>query len=317
MEQVKVSIVIPVYNVAPYLRKCVASVQEQTLREIEIILVDDGSTDGSGAICDELAKQDERIRVIHKPNGGLSDARNTGTADARGEYISYVDSDDWVAPQLVGTLLREAEQSNADVTVCDLITTADENQMFPVEHGAAVQFTGSEAMARMLYQTAFDTSACGKLYRAGLMCRFLFPLGKLYEDLFTVYKVLYAAEKVVYIPQKLYAYRQNPQSIMNQRFTLRMFDELEAVDEIVKFVQTNCPQYLSAACARKFSSYCQVLRWMKSAGDGDETIRQNREMIWAFIKGYRLTMLLDRSARRKNRLAAACTFLGQKAFVRL
>ena len=314
MKQAKVSVIVPVYNVARYLHTCVASIQRQTLEELEIILVDDGSTDGSGGICDELAACDRRIRVLHKPNGGLSDARNAGFAEAGGEYVTFVDSDDWVSADLAATLLEEARRARADVVVCDLLAVAREDSPFPPRRGGAAAFTGPEAMERMLYQRPFETSACGKLYQRSLLEGFCFPRGRLYEDLFTLYKVLYKADKVVYIPQKLYAYRENPESIMHQTFSPRMFDQLDAADEIVAFVEANCPEYLPAANARRFSSYSQVLRWMKGADRSDEAVRQAEERIWRFLKGYRRQMLLDKNARAKNRAAAALALLGKKIY---
>ena len=317
MERIKISVIIPVYNVAEFLRKCVYSVQKQSVKEIEIVLVDDGSTDGSECICDELASTDERIRVIHKQNGGLSSARNAGTAIAVGEYITYVDSDDWVAPELLQTLLHEVIRTGADIAVCDLLPTSNEDVRFPSSEQRPQQYSGPSAMELMLYQRSFDTSACGKLYRADLIKQFSFPEGRLYEDLFTIYKVMFTAKKIVHIPQLLYAYRKNPNSIMNQSFNVRMFDELDAADEIERFVEINAAQYLSAAKARKFSSYSQVLRWTKDADVRDKAICDKQTVIWRFLRGYRIQMLLDRKARIKNRLAALCTFLGEKVYINI
>lgn len=317
MFQTKVSVIIPVYNTSKYLRKCVNSVLLQTNHEKEIILVDDGSTDGSGEICDMLACGEPRIRVLHKENGGLADARNAGTAVAQGEYITYIDSDDWVAPQLLERLLEQAKITGADVVVCDMAKTDSEEMTFENTNAGPKSFTGPQAMEAMLYQTGFDTSACGKLFRAELCQKNLFPQGRLYEDLFTIYKILFAAQTVVYLPQVLYAYRKNPDSIMYRKFDRRNLDELDAADQIVAFVQENCPKYLPAANARKFSSYSQVLRWMKNESINDMALNQIKKKIWSFLRAYRWDMLWDRKARSKNRLAALCTLLGQDLFLKI
>ncbi len=310
-----ISVIVPVYRVEKYLPRCVQSILTQTCPDWELILVDDGSPDQCGRMCDEYAQKDGRIRVLHKENGGLADARNAGTAVAKGEYIAYIDSDDWVAPDMLEQLLEQARRAGADVVVCDLVKTETEDVRFPSGPAAApVLFSGPGAMEAMLYQTGFDTSACGKLFRAELCKKVLFPKGRLYEDLFTVYKMLFAAQRVVYLPRVLYAYRNNPDSIMNRRFDHRNLDELDAADAIEAFVQENCPQFLPAARARKFSSYSQVLRWMKDAESDDAAIKDEQYRIWAFLKEYRVRMLMDRRARTKNRIAAIASFLGMKFY---
>ncbi len=309
-----ISVIVPVYKVEKFLPFCVQSILAQTCSDWELILVDDGSPDRCGEICEQFARQDGRIRALHKENGGLADARNAGTAVAQGEYITYIDSDDWVAPQLLERLLEQAKITGADVVVCDMAKTDSEEMTFENTNAGPKSFTGLQAMEAMLYQTGFDTSACGKLFRAELCQKNLFPKGRLYEDLFTIYKMLFAAQTVVYLPQVLYAYRKNPDSIMYRKFDRRNLDELDAADAIEAFVQENCPQFLPAARARKFSSYSQVLRWMKDAESDDAAIKDEQYRIWAFLKEYRVRMLMDRRARTKNRIAAIASFLGMKFY---
>lgn len=309
-----ISVIVPVYKVEKFLPFCVQSILAQTCSDWELILVDDGSPDRCGEICEQFARQDGRIRALHKENGGLADARNAGTAVAQGEYITYIDSDDWVAPQLLERLLEQAKITGADVVVCDMAKTDSEEMTFENTNAGPKSFTGPQAMEAMLYQTGFDTSACGKLFRAELCQKNLFPKGRLYEDLFTIYKMLFAAQTVVYLPQVLYAYRKNPDSIMYRKFDRRNLDELDAADAIEAFMQENCPQFLPAARARKFSSYSQVLRWMKDAESDDAAIKDEQYRIWAFLKEYRVRMLMDRRARTKNRIAAIASFLGMKFY---
>lgn len=312
-----ITVVVPVFKVEQYLTFCVQSIIAQTFSDWELILVDDGSPDRCGEMCDAFAERDKRVRVIHKANGGLADARNAGTAAARGEYITYIDSDDWVARQLLERLLECAQKKQADVVICNRVKVASEQQVF--SHGSEpVQvFSGPEAMEEMLYQTSFDTNAWGKLFRLELAQQFPYPKGRLYEDLFTIYKLLFFSKKVVYLPQMLYAYRINENSIMNRKFDVQNLDELDAADEIERFVEENCPEYLPAAKARKFSSYSQVLRWMRAVSPADSQMEQIRERIWTYLKEYRVGMVMDRRARMKNRIAALCTLGGRKFFSRI
>jgi glycosyltransferase involved in cell wall biosynthesis len=315
-----ISVVIPVYKAEAYLARCVESVRGQSYPNIEILLVDDGSPDNCPALCDEYAAQDARVRVIHKPNGGLSDARNVGTLAAQGEYITYVDSDDWVEASMVARLYAALAAQGAQIAVCGLQKTDAGAALPRPDAQPAESLDGPTAMERMLYQQKIDNSACGKLFAREAARRHLYPVGRLYEDLFTTYRLLYEARRVAVLPQKLYYYFTNEASIMHQSFTPRMFDELDAADEIEAFVRQNCPQYLPAALARKFSAYSQVLRWMPAEKQPPEIelkIEQKRRAIWSFLTSYRWRMARDKNARAKNRAAALATLLGPRLFAKL
>jgi glycosyltransferase involved in cell wall biosynthesis len=319
-----ISVVIPVYKTEAYLARCVESVRGQTYQNLEILLVDDGSPDNCPALCDGYAAQDARVRVLHKPNGGLSDARNAGTLAAQGEYITYVDSDDWIEASMIARLYNALAAQGAEIAVCGYQSTTGSGALPQPDAQPAEYLDGPQAMEQMLYQQKIENSAWGKLYPLTAARRHLYPVGRLYEDLFTTYRLLYEARRVAVLPQKLYYYFTNEASIMHQSFTPRMFDALDAADEIEAFVQQHCPQYLPAARARKFSAYSQVLRWMptekqppKSEQSEQIEIEQKRRAIWAFLTGYRWQMARDKNARAKNRAAALATLLGQRAFVKL
>ncbi len=268
----------------------------------------------SPAMCDRWAEKDSRIRVIHKENGGLSDARNTATLQAEGEYIAFVDSDDAVHRKYIEWMYAAVKEADADVAACNHagflkeIPEDQDNGQIP-----AIRYEGLDALEVMLYQRQFDTSAHSKLFSAAIAKEYLYPKGRLYEDLFTTYKMIFASRRVVYLNSGLYYYRDNPDGIMNQKFTTRMFDEIDAADEITAFVEQNFPHLLPAALSRKFSAYSQVLRWTKNAPDTPE-IRDKQKIIWEFLTKYRWKMMADRKARRKNRLAAAATFLGLRMY---
>ena len=225
-----ISIVVPVYNVETYLRQCVDSVLQQTYSNIEVILVDDGSTDLSGSVCDEYATQDERVRVIHKKNGGLSDARNAGIEVAQGEYVGFVDSDDWIEADMVSCLYDACAESGADIAVAgffrDFVGSSYINVGFDKE-----TLSGSEALYRLIEGRQIQDYACTKLYRLSLWKEIRFPFGKHYEDIRTVYRVFESADTVCTVPKALYHYRQRSGSISSEGLNSRKMEWLEAIRE--------------------------------------------------------------------------------------
>ena len=199
-----VSVIVPAYNVARYVEKCINSLTEQTYRKLEIIVVDDGATDNSGEICDELAKHDKRITVYHKMNGGLSRARNFGIKKATGKYICLVDSDDYVEKDFVRKLVYKAEIKNADIVVCSY------NEKFLL----ARMMTGEDAAIRLLTkQENVDIVAWNKMYRRELFDKIQYPEGENYEDTLTTYKLYAEAKNVAYIGDSLYEYVERDDSI--------------------------------------------------------------------------------------------------------
>lgn len=307
-----ISVVVPIYKVESYLRRCIDSILSQTYRNFELILVEDGSPDCSGKICDDYANKDKRIKVIHKKNGGLSDARNYGTQIATGDYITYIDSDDWVAPDYLEVLFNFLKNNDADLSVCRLIKTNKEKRIHSSKNNILV-FSAVSALSDMLYQKNISNSACGKLIRRELMNKLQFPVGRLYEDLFTTYKVISECNKIVFVDRILYYYWINPESIMHQSFSPRMFDEIDAVCEIEQFVRENFPNIVSAALSRKFSSYSQVFRWMSKVKI-DSVYLSKKNSIWDYIEEYRLRMILDKNARLKNRIAGVIAYCGKGVF---
>ena len=225
-----ISVIVPVYNVEPYLRRCVQSLLRQTYSNLEILLMDDGSTDRSGVLCDELADTDSRIRVIHQSNGGLSHARNRGMELAAGEYIAFLDSDDWADPTWLETLHRLCISHNAQIAECSYrnmlpqVVTAE-----GVCSGGVMEFTPMQAMECNLKWQHCKPVAWNKLYRRDITEGIRFPVGKYHEDEFTTHLFYLAAEKIVYGDIALVNYeRRNPSSI-TARFTLRNLDACQAL----------------------------------------------------------------------------------------
>lgn len=235
-----ITIVIPVYNVESLLRRCVHSVMEQTYRDLEIILVDDGSPDNSGKICDEMAEMDSRITVYHKPNGGLSDARNYGTERANGDFITFVDSDDYIAPDYVAYLLDLIVLHKADIACCACIRTGQDNVDFKEDTEPDVKLmSGYEAAESLLTTDLYNIliTAWGKLYRADIVKKYPFPKGRLHEDEAVTGKYYYESGKVAVSHRRLYAYYQNPKGIMHTNGTKKQEDAVWSLKHRAEFFE--------------------------------------------------------------------------------
>ena len=237
VKELLISVIVPIYNVEKYLHKCIDSLIGQTLKDIEIILVDDGSTDKSGVICDEYGLKDNRIKVIHKKNGGLSDARNTGIDIAKGKYISFIDSDDWVDLQMFETLYNIAIKNDADIVQGDYIESYDEN--IRIEKSILENITkyNSEEILHNLYgyNATKTVIVWNKIYKRELFNGIRFPKGKINEDEFTTYKILHKANIIIDTNIPIYYYRQREGSIMNSNFNIKRLDALEALKERIEY----------------------------------------------------------------------------------
>ncbi len=235
-----ISVIVPVYNVEKYLDRCITSIVEQTYKNLEIILVDDGSPDNSGAICDQWAKKDLRIKVIHKENGGPSETRNLGVSISNGEYISFIDSDDFVSKDYILILYKILLESGADISCCDYkITTNSAQEFFDKQSSSISTITGKQACLDMfeLDKEVFYCVLWGKLYKTEIIKLFTLPVGRVHEDEATTFKYLYSSHKICITNQILYAYYQNKSSIMHIRSSNRRPDALWAKMQRVYFFE--------------------------------------------------------------------------------
>lgn len=218
-----ISIIIPVYNVQQYLDRCVKSVAEQSYPHLEIILVDDGSPDDCGRMCDEWARRDGRIRVIHKENGGLSDARNAGIDAAKGAYLMFIDSDDYISPDMVQRLYDALTDANADMSLCNLLYVDENGNPLPERNANSPirdeVISGDEALQRLsLPKNHYYVMACGKLIKHTLFRDIRFPKGKIHEDAFATHHLLGGCKRIACVAEPCYFYVQRPGSIMQSQF---------------------------------------------------------------------------------------------------
>ena len=255
----RISVVVPVYNVEQYLEKCVNSIINQTYKNLEIILVDDGATDNSGEMCDELAKLDDRISVYHKENGGLSDARNYGVERATGEYIGFVDSDDYIDAEMYEKLYEAIKKEDADVAECNLkIIYPNRVELFTEQNYYNV-CTKREYLEEYLTIKKVFGSVWTKLIKSDIAKKLVFSQGKLYEDTYYAYDLINVANSFVLIDSPLYNYLMRENSITNSKFNPRIFDLVEIVEKFHNTVYENYPELEEAADCRKMYAYFSVL----------------------------------------------------------
>lgn len=261
-----ISVVIPVYNVKSYLRKCLNSVINQTYYNMDIIIIDDGSTDGSENICDDYAATDERIRCVHQENMGLSGARNRGIELSRGNFITFIDGDDFIEKDMIEDLVQSVRQG-IDIIACGFVYCDKNGEKLSVECCQDVQIlSGKKQMEGLFYNRFCTTSACGKLYAKKLFKTVQYPVGKYHEDVFTTYKLFDISQGIIILNRGLYWYRQNPDSIMHQRFRLSHLDGIEASMEREKFVSIYYPNLKGVAKASVVYSCCKCSERMFQAG---------------------------------------------------
>lgn len=234
-----VSILIPIYNVEKYLDRCVASAVQQSYGMLEIILVDDGSTDRSAQICNDWAKKDSRIRVIHQHNSGVSAARNTGLQAASGEWIIQLDSDDYFATYAVETMIRTAEENQVDMVVCDFKKGSEDVFQFERIENPTIVISDAVTTIFRIYSGDHDALRfvvpwC-KMSRKFLYEGICYPTGRIFEDIFTTHKLLYRCERIAVLDEPLFYYFQRPGSIMNAAFSMKKLDYLQALVERVEF----------------------------------------------------------------------------------
>lgn len=308
----KISVIIPVYNVKPYLQMCADSVFAQTFRNLEIIFVDDGSTDGSGELCDELAKGDPRVRVIHQENGGLSAARNTGIEASTGSYIYFLDSDDAISPVTIVHLWTACVRTRADVAVGDFMRFTDLE--VPKDRG---QFTSEavsteEVLRRMLMHEGFGHQAWGKLFKRSLWEEFRFPEGLLYEDYAIIYDVMMGAQKAAVVKDALYYYRLQESSIMHSRIGERNLSLLDTSERVTKMLSE---QYTSL---RGPAVRLQVVTYMRFLSDMLETdynlFPDTQKRIIQTVRELKKEFLSAPGVRKVDKMKLRVLMLGKRAF---
>lgn len=309
----KISVIVPIYQVEQYLEKCIESILSQTYENLEIILVDDGSKDNCPAICDKYQEKDNRIKVIHKENGGLSSARNAGLDIATGELVTFVDSDDFIERDMLLVLFENMEKNQSDISVCFWKEVFEQNieKKEPVQPEPNRQYKIEcldkiQAMEKMLYQRGTDSCAWGKLFKIGLFEEIRFPVSKIYEDIAVMYYVFHKAEKVVFTDYPGYGYLQRNTSIMKETFSENKMSLIEFVEENESFLKESYPMLTNAAISRtvraNFHIYLQI--------PSDKKYSYFRKQIEENIKSRRKIVMKDKNAAKGTKGALLITYFG-------
>lgn len=284
-----ISIIVPVYNVADYLERCVESIVAQTYHNLEIILVDDGSTDGSEQICNVWGSRDSRIKVLHKKNGGAADAKNKGTESSTGEWIVYVDSDDWIHPQMIEILMNTVKRAKVELALCNFESFSDYKKFDKLYTESVVyeMLETRSALKNMYTHDAFITPWAILLKRT-LALQFPYPKGRIHEDDATTYKYFASVKRIAWIDLPLYAYFMREDSVMGQKFSLQKIDCLIAIRERIDFfAQRQDNEMINLAMRRYVKLALWVIHNLKKLPNGGKYAKREKKIFRSYVRKYK------------------------------
>ncbi len=305
----RISVIVPVYNVEKYLDRCIKSICGQTYKNLEIILVDDGSTDLSGMICDDQKKSDQRIRVIHKKNGGLSDARNAGLEIATGDYIGFVDSDDWIESDMYDSLLTAVKEHNVRLAITGINRIYDNGyEIDQFTRKMPIEYVGTDIIRRYLLQDSFSTAAWDKLYHRSLFKNRRFPKGKLYEDAPVIFDILCEIEKAIVLGKPHYHYFQRSDSICGQAFSEKKMDHYEFSKDIQRRVKEEYPTLSKEADVFLGCKLCELIYSLKESTNS-ELFKNEEEIIKRDFKKVKNSVIFNPEVPKILRMKAALVVL--------
>ncbi|XOQ25504.1 MAG: glycosyltransferase [Mitsuokella multacida] len=309
MKNPLISVVVPIYNVEKYLDHCVTSIINQTYKDFELILVDDGSPDNCPALCDQYVAAFPQVKVLHKSNGGLSDARNAGMEMAKGDYITFIDSDDYIHPLYLELLLKGIQQTGADFSLIGFEQVYNTNAAHDIEKDAVLieKYDAEDALCQVLYQKFHDVSASGILLPLTLAKKFKFPVKRKFEDLFTTYQYFLSADSVAFVNISAYYYLQRNGSIRGGRDDRTQMDMIEASNNLVRACAFN-KSLKNAAISKRFNNF-RFLLSLDLSGFKKRNPDVYNQIIHTIEKD-KWTILTDQEARIENKAAALSLFFG-------
>ena len=284
-----ISIIIPVYKVEKYLEKCIESVLKQTYTNLQIILVDDGSPDNCGKICDEYAKKDSRIEAIHKANGGLSDARNVGISKAKGRYIGFVDSDDYIKEDMYEILLNLIKKYDADVSICNLYDVIDGNECIRNKENGIREYSRIDILKEILLDKNIQSYAWNKLYKKELFDEIKYPIGKKYEDIGTTFYLFEKCNKIVVTSEPEYYYLKRADSLVNNVAESTILDYTEIIIQRYLYIKQNIKEL------RKYNNYYLAKTLITTHNDIENLDNISEEMQQRYKKLYELVLEIIKS----------------------
>ena len=313
--QEKISIIVPVYNVENYLERCVESILKQTYTNFELLLINDGSTDQSGDLCDQLALRDQRIRVIHKENGGLSAARNTGIDHASSDLIGFIDSDDYIDEDMYETLYRQLRESNADLSMCghyDVFHQIPEKQVSEIK---TWQLSSEEAIKMVMEAKVLSVTAVNKLYKKELFDQLRFEVGKIAEDAFIMIRLLSQCQKVAATNEKKYYYVHRENSITTQKFSLKFLNVIEAYEQNANIIREQYPAIADVASMRLNWAYFYVLD--RLLVDSDFKDKALEDKLIAYLKKNSMNILRDGRFTSARKISFLALVISRKLYTKI
>lgn len=314
----KVSIIVPVYNVEDCLSYCVDSLRQQTYKNIEIILVDDGSTDSSGEICDQYAREDDRIKVLHIENGGLSNARNTGVKESSTDWIVFIDSDDYYDHRAIEYLVKLRDKYRVDLVATPVIEVRNyENSDFlgDFREKYSGKLDRRTALEKMYYGNYVGTHSGGKLYKKEILLRFPYPNGMLYEDLSLAYEHIAFCENIAVSALNLYKYYRRPGSIVNSKYSNRLLDFYKAMEWNRSYIERDYPndkEMRRALNVRYVFNGLHIVHAMLSSDMYAEVNKIRKEYIQYFKD-----VILNSNVTRKNKVKYLMLLVSPKLYEKI
>ena len=311
----KISVIVPVYNVEQYLERCVDSIINQTYTNLEIILVNDGSTDNSGKLCDELAKKDERIRVIHKENGGLSDARNRGIDESESDLVGFIDSDDYIDSDMYEVLLLNLNDTDADLSMCALYDVYNNTPEAQVTNKETWKLSSEQAIRMVMEAKILSVTAVNKLYRKSLFTDLKFEVGKIAEDAFIMIKLLDKCEKIVATNEKKYYYVHRENSITTQKFSTKFLNVIEAYEQNSNIILEKYPKLKDVAQTRMNWAYFYVLDRLLLDDNYNDKELENK--LISYLKNHRKDILNDPLFTKGRKIGFIALLLSRNLYRKL
>lgn len=308
----KVSLILPVYNVEKYLKNCLDSIEKQTYQNMEVIIVNDGSTDNSKKICEEYAKKYENIKFFNKKNGGLSDARNYGIEKSTGKYITFVDSDDEITEDYVEYLLSLIKKYNTKMSIGSYSVITSKGTINYGDGYDEKLLSQKECLKRLLTDKGYTVSSWSKMYEKNLFDNIKYPTGKIYEDNGTTYKLILKCDKISYGPKEIYKYFKRKDSITHEKYSDKKKTIIEFSDEMAKDILKRYPELKDETLRKQVESRFCVLRQMQGKLTKEQTKEQ--ENIIKFLKKNKDKILSSDIFDKRQKIAIKTLNLGKNFF---
>lgn len=309
----KISIIVPIYNTQKYLKNCIESVLNQTFKDFELILVDDGSTDNSGAICDQYSGNDRRITVIHKKCEGPGSARNSGIEMAHGEFIGFIDGDDYIESNMYESLYNDVIEYDADVSICGIYNVFKDKKIRQSDIDGKMLMGPQDAIRHVLESKLFSVNAVNKLFKRDLFKDIRFPVGKTAEDAFVIPTIFKISKKIIFNSKPLYNYVRRENSITTSKFSEDDLDVIEAYNLNLSMVRLNFPKLEKQAQFRLIWSYIYILDKMlfsedyKKIKEYEEISKIIKDKTWEIIKNPYFSL--------KRKICALIFFISKDLYV--